>query len=135
MEKLEKIATKDNYWLDAIDSGIQQGVSHQENIDIHAQDLAAKVAVGLVKVKDLRQVVKEARVLHGQAYSYAKGDISSLSGGDLEEAAARRFAHHAMKGALVLVNSWSQRNSFFAGKSDIRSLPDLSGFGNRYLLE
>ncbi len=127
---LEKIATKDDHWLDAIESGIRQGINREDSIAIYGQGLATRVAVGLVNIKNLRQAVRWANALDGEAYSYANGDISSLIGDDLEEAAARRFAHHAMKSALNQVDSWSQRNSFFATKAATFNWPDLSRFGN-----
>lgn len=115
--RLEKIATKDSYWLDCIEDGIQQDISLEENIERHGARIATNVAIGIVGVKELRKLAKAANVIDGTAHHYAHGNISTLSGEDLEEATARRFAHHALKSALGRVNSWSQRNSFFVKRS------------------
>lgn len=98
--ELKKIATKDSYWLDCIEQGIHEGVSIEENIEIQGYAIATNVAIGLVKIKDLRKMTKWANVLDGNATNYSGGDISILTGADLEEAVARRFAHHSLKAAL-----------------------------------
>lgn len=112
VERIEVIIGEDDYWHDQITNLDIWSLPMEEKIEVYGEELAAKVALGEISVKHLRQAVRLTNKLEAEVHQLLKpygGDVDALDLEERLEAEYRWFAHHVMKNALGQVNSLSQR--------------------------